>query len=145
MTTEGIIKRFWTFVEKTGGCWNWKGSKTTTGYGNFRYGHDERIKAHRYTFFLYTGKFPMGFILHRCDNPLCVNPKHLYEGTAKQNSQDMVLRNRHANQKKTHCPHGHLYSQENTYVHKNGSRRCVSCSSDYHIKIKSGRPIVWQK
>ena len=53
MTTEGIIKRFWTFVEKTGGCWNWKGSKTTTGYGNFRYGHDERIKAHRYVFSLY--------------------------------------------------------------------------------------------
>lgn len=133
---EKITPRFWTFVEKQNECWLWKGTKTTTGYGDFRYGHASRIKAHRFSFLLDKGYLPTKFVLHVCDTPLCVNPKHLYEGTPKENSQDMIKKGRHSSQKRIHCPKGHNFSKENTYIHKNGSRRCKQCHSDYYQRIK---------
>ena len=141
-----IEKRFWGFVEKADGCWLWRGERTTTGYGQFRYGHAGRMKAHRFSFLIANGFVPEVFVLHKCDNPLCVNPDHLYEGVAKDNSQDMVSRLRHANQKKAQYPKGHSLALENVYIHRNGSRRCKQCAAAYAKKKTSNRrPIKWQK
>ena len=80
--------KFWSLVEKTDTCWLWKGPRKG-GYGRFSMGKKEyRIPAHRFA--MYGGDYqPEGVVIcHTCDNPLCVNPKHLYEGTRGSNLKD---------------------------------------------------------
>lgn len=86
--------RFWSQVNKTDGCWEWTGSRMRKGYGNF--GVDYRHEgAHRFSWRLHFGEIPEGmWVLHRCDNPPCVRPDHLFLGTAQANSDDMVAKGR---------------------------------------------------
>ena len=115
--------------EKTG-CWNWKKSVSRNGYGvAFRNG--KNVGAHRlaaYTF-LDLDSDPSRYVLHRCDNRLCVNPKHLFLGTQTDNMQDSINKGRNAESRKTHCPKGHPYSAENTYLLPSNQkrRRCKTC------------------
>lgn len=83
---------FFSNIDKTETCWNWtKG--TSRGYGIFFAG--KMIKAHRYSYLLHKGAIPKKMIIcHKCDNPLCVNPEHLYAGTYKDNAQDRERRGR---------------------------------------------------
>lgn len=76
-------------------CWQWKGGQIR-GYGGFRL--DGKLTgAHRVSWKLFKGPIPDGLcVLHECDNKLCVNPDHLFTGTQKQNSENMVGKNRHA-------------------------------------------------
>jgi hypothetical protein len=95
-------ERFWSFVDKknVNECWEWKGSKRkekNKGVGN--YGKftikSKDISAHRYSFILHFGEFPDDLhVCHFCDNPPCVNPKHLYLGTQKENIADKIQRGR---------------------------------------------------
>lgn len=82
-------------------CWNWTAYKTKLGYGSFSLDGTSKITwAHRASYILYVGEIPDGmFVCHKCDNPSCVNPNHLYIGTPKQNSRDRDLRGRAAYQK----------------------------------------------
>lgn len=78
-------------------CWLWTGSKVN-GYGEFYVSAERgKVKAHSFAVELATGVRcpPSQGGLHRCDNPPCVNPAHIYYGTQKQNSADMVARRRH--------------------------------------------------
>lgn len=74
------------------GCWEWQGSVSNPGgYGRFSIGGKtgRHIYAHRYSYLLYNQYIRPGmFICHTCDNPPCVNPNHLFEGTMKDNMQD---------------------------------------------------------
>jgi len=89
------IARFEKYFIKNDGCWLWIGTKNTQGYGDFRC-NKKRYGSHRFSYIVYKGEIPKGiFVLHSCDNPACVNPDHLWLGTAKDNSIDMYSKNRH--------------------------------------------------
>lgn len=98
---EITLARFWGYVDKSGPihpvlgtrCWIWIGS-TVNGYGQFGLnGKTER--AHRISWFLKYGKWPIPCCLHKCDNRPCVRPSHLFEGTKKDNTADMLAKGRH--------------------------------------------------
>jgi hypothetical protein len=75
-------------------CWEWKGAKKPSGYGNVRI-NKSYLLAHRVAFELANGVIPEGFIVcHICDNPSCCNPNHLMLGTTKSNAADMLIKNR---------------------------------------------------
>lgn len=92
-----LVERFWKFVDKRpDGCWFWTGAHNEFGYGRV---HVRRVgypqKAHRVSWELAHGSIHDGInVLHRCDNPPCVNPEHLYLGTLTDNSRDSWERTR---------------------------------------------------
>jgi len=98
-----IEDRFFAKVKKTSACWIWTGSTSgSKGYGKFSVtsGPYDRtmVRAHRFSWVLHRGLIPKGQnVLHRCDNPLCVNPDHLFLGTQRTNLQDMIQKDRHRN------------------------------------------------
>jgi len=84
-----LPERFWSKVNKTDLCWLWTGP-TSGKYGSF-----EGTRAHRVSFHLTYKRLTKGlFICHRCDNPSCVRPDHLFEGTASDNSRDCYYKGR---------------------------------------------------
>lgn len=88
---ETIEDRFWNKVKilKENDCWEWKYCKDKDGYGGFELTHGNKQRAHRVSWELNYGPIPANlFVLHHCDNPSCVNPKHLFLGSASDNNKD---------------------------------------------------------
>lgn len=89
-------------IDKSGGldsCWVWTGPKYPRGYGCCGRGY-----AHRVAYERAVGTIPEGqFVCHRCDNRLCCNPAHLFLGTARDNTQDMIAKGRHWRQQEHHA------------------------------------------
>ena len=83
-------------VDKSDGCWMWTGARNRQGYGQLRTGHRGLLEmAHRLAWEFYRGPVPPGMhVLHRCDNPPCVNPDHLWLGTPKSNALDRQAKGR---------------------------------------------------
>ena len=95
---ESDKERFWSKVNKNAsGCWLWIGSMADSGYGAFSFARKTH-GAHRASWMLHFGSIPYGLcVLHNCpdgDNPLCVNPGHLWLGTHQDNSDDMIAKGR---------------------------------------------------
>lgn len=199
-------------VDASGGpdaCWPWTGRRNMHGYGMLSFDGRE-VRAHRAALALATGRRlgPGEMACHRCDNPACCNPAHLFLGTAKDNMRDMVAKGRNRyetrcgeaqsnakltlagvvdirrrvkagtsvyslakeygvahrtaqaaacgvtwahcteppveekpvavrNGDKTHCPHGHEYSEANTVVSARHGRQCRTCRRA-HARVKRG-------
>jgi hypothetical protein len=92
------------FTVHESGCWLWLGSLNNKGYGQFNLKGDRPVPAHRASWMIYKGEIPGNpdsayktqYVLHRCDNPKCVNPGHLFLGSQQGNMDDKMQKGRHA-------------------------------------------------
>lgn len=139
-------QRFWAKVNKDGpiplhaphlgACWIWTGSPINSGYGNFYSERRTFVLAHRFAYELLVGPVPEGLTIdHLCRVPLCVNPAHLEPVTQAENNRRAAEANR-----RDHCPHGHEYTPENSYIAPRGDRRCRECDrihsrARYHARM----------
>ena len=91
---SNLAERFWIKVKKTEGCWVWTGYRDPHGYGRFWHVTGQQL-AHRVAYELAYGPITGGeCVLHRCDNPSCVRPDHLWLGDMADNTHDMIQKGR---------------------------------------------------
>lgn len=130
--SDRIAARFMNKVAKDAetGCWNWLGFKDPKGYGRFQYGAKDARVAHQIAYGLWVGHMADGLQLdHLCRNTSCVNPEHLEAVTGAENM-------RRATGLRTHCPQGHQYTPENTYVTPQGHSVCRTCKKRSQRVVK---------
>jgi hypothetical protein len=105
MPKKNTEQHFWNKVVRgvASQCWPYIQSRDKDGYGQFYY-HGKNWRSHRLAWYFTHGDIPMDHcVLHRCDNPCCCNPQHLWLGTVEDNVQDMIRKGRHRNQITGRC------------------------------------------
>jgi hypothetical protein len=93
-----LEERFWKYTDKRGpdDCWEWSGGKSSNKYGELKLLNRSSIGAHVFSYMLHKGAIEPGmFIIHSCNNPGCVNPNHLRQGTQVDNMQDRIAAGRY--------------------------------------------------
>jgi hypothetical protein len=136
-----VRRRFWAKVDCGDGCWNWIGA--TLGHPNLPYGRmwiqNKQYRAHRISWIFHYGQIPAGLLVcHRCDNPRCVRPSHLFVGTQGDNLRDMEMKNR-GRKSPSVCMRGHRLEHGNVYWSRRGTRRsCRKCVLERSRLSKAG-------
>jgi len=131
--TKEAVDSFWGKM-KVGGtseCWEWQGSKDAFGYGTCNITHQSGTKrAHRVAFILTFGEIPEGiWVCHKCDNPGCANPHHMFLGTPAMNNLDRDRKGRH----KTLCGEEH-WSQKKPHLIRRGERHWTRFKEARRVK-----------
>jgi len=137
-----VAEKFWSKVKRSDDCWEWQGGKSPLGYGRVRHEGKDWF-AHRVAYYLIYGVHPGNLsVCHKCDNPPCVRPDHLFLGTRHDNMMDSARKGRNAMQRypeknplilkiasQTHCKRGHPLSGDNLYQGRrtNPRRECLAC------------------
>lgn len=105
-------QRFELQMQRSGGCWEWVGPKNGRGYGQF-YFEGRLTRAHRTSYRMHIGPIPDGMVVcHRCDNPSCVNPAHLFIGSQKDNVVDCVKKGRRADKRGENNGHATITTEQ---------------------------------
>lgn len=150
------VERFWNFVNKDGpeakhapgDCWEWTGNVGGSGYGRF-WVNDGSVPAHRYSYEVHKGSVPEGmFTLHRCDNPVCVNPDHLFVGTALDNMRDMAAKGRSRDQRGEKNNMSKLTTddvREIRRLHREGGYFQRQLADKFGISLSSANQVVNRK
>lgn len=128
-------RTFWDKVLIGDGCWEWQRARNNAGYGRLTI-DNRSLYAHRTAWTLWNGRQPTVQVLHRCDNPPCCRPDHLFDGDQSINIQDAVAKGRHrgglahtVNPLPTHCAKGHPYREPYPSDIVTGRRRCIICAN----------------
>ena len=120
----------------TPGCWLWVGLRDKDGYGLIRKKH-RGLRAHRISYELFVAPIPAGLIVrHKCDTPRCVNPEHLEVGTAWDNAQDKVLRNRDSSLRGEEHPRS-VFSTDQIVQIRSDKRLQKFIAADYKTTVST--------
>jgi hypothetical protein len=125
--------RFWKNVDRSGECWEWTGPVRGKGYGYLHvgnwYSRSGQMDAHRYSASIHLPDYsPDLMVCHTCDNKRCVNPAHLFMGTATDNVRDMVAKGRAMWSGR--CKRGHDLAVTGVTCNRGRSRRCGICLTE---------------
>jgi len=125
-----VVDRFEKFIAKGEGCWEWTGAYSKgrwSSYPSFWLAGKAR-RAHHVAWERANGPIPNSlWVLHKCDNPKCVRPDHLFLETHSDNMLDSVRKRRQNNARKTHCPRGHVLTRRTDDPSRRG---CVICGRE---------------
>ena len=142
--SEKYINSFWSKVEKLSDdqCWKWKGYKNRQGYGRMGIAPSQCVNAHRVSWTIHNGAIPEGmFVCHKCDNPECSNPKHLFLGTRQDNINDMMVKKRSRHFKNNDF-YGVRYEERYDGPNREGRWRSFICRNEKIVYLGSHTSVL---
>ena len=140
--TAEQIERFKGNFKRGKGCWEWQGSivKDRGGYGRF-HANGKSHRAHRISWQIHKGEWPGDlFVCHKCDNPKCVRPSHLFLGTTTDNMRDMLRKRRKPSQAGERHPSNKLTAKDVKAIRK-AHKKGVS-QADLHRQYNVSRATI---
>lgn len=136
------VRSFFHKISMGDGCWRWLANTDRRGYGHLTI-KGKAVQAHRFAYELFVGPPGDLFVLHRCDNPACVRPDHLWLGTHADNMADMKTKNRaHRRPSPDLCPAGHDDWIVRASTTRTFRRRCRTCAREQNRRSYALRRLI---